>query len=207
MLKYIICLIIGYFCGCISSGYFVGKFYHMDIRTKGSGNAGTTNVLRTLGKLPALITFVGDIAKAVIPILIIRYFYATADNWYLLCLYCGLGVVLGHNYPYYLKFKGGKGIAVTAAVIMSTSHPLFIPIGLALFVAIVAVTRYVSVGSLFVVWYIPLNTLLLYRDNSQFVHMMVISLLFTALAYFQHRQNIVRLIHGNENKLGAKKEA
>ena len=68
-------------------------------------------------------------------------------------------------------------------------------------------TRYVSVGSLFVVWYIPLNTLLLYRDNSQFIHMMVISLLFTALAYFQHRQNIVRLIHGNENKLGAKKEA
>lgn len=207
MLKYIICLIIGYFCGCISSGYFVGKFYHMDIRTKGSGNAGTTNVLRTLGKLPALITFAGDIAKAVIPIFIIRNFFATADNWYLLCLYCGLGVVLGHNYPYYLKFKGGKGIAVTAAVILSTSHPLFIPIGLALFVAIVAVTRYVSVGSLFVVWYIPLNTLLLYRDNSQFIHMMVISLLFTALAYFQHRQNIVRLIHGNENKLGAKKEA
>ena len=207
MLKYIICLIIGYFCGCISSGYFVGKFYHMDIRTKGSGNAGTTNVLRTLGKLPALITFVGDIAKAVIPILIIRNFCATADNWYLLCLYCGLGVVLGHNYPYYLKFKGGKGIAVTAAIILSTAHPLFIPIGLALFVAIVAVTRYVSVGSLFVVWYIPLNTLLLYRDNSQFIHMMVISLLFTALAYFQHRQNIVRLIHGNENKLGAKKEA
>lgn len=68
MLYRIICLVIGYFCGCISSGYFVGKLYHMDIRTKGSGNAGTTNVLRTLGKLPALITFVGDLAKAIVPL-------------------------------------------------------------------------------------------------------------------------------------------
>ena len=75
MLYRIICLVIGYFCGCISSGYFVGKLYHMDIRTKGSGNAGTTNVLRTLGKLPALITFVGDLAKAIVPIVIIRCLY------------------------------------------------------------------------------------------------------------------------------------
>ena len=113
MIHNIICLVIGYFCGCISSGYFVGKFHHIDIREHGSGNAGTTNVLRVLGKLPALITFVGDLAKAVMPILVIRIFLSP-DNWYLLCLYMGLGVVLGHNYPFYLGFKGGKGIAVTA---------------------------------------------------------------------------------------------
>lgn len=207
MLKYLLCLVVGYFCGCISCGYLVGKFYHIDIRTKGSGNAGTTNVLRTLGILPALITFVGDIAKAVIPILVIREFIGHPDNWYLLCLYCGLGVVLGHNYPFYMKFKGGKGIAVTAAVVLSAAHPLMIPIGLAIFITVVALTRYVSLGSLFVAWYIPVNTFVLYRDNSNFIHMMVISLLFTAFAYFQHRQNIVRLIHGNENKIGAKKKA
>ena len=74
MIHNIICLVIGYFCGCISSGYFVGKFHHIDIREHGSGNAGTTNVLRVLGKLPALITFVGDLAKAVLPILVIRVF-------------------------------------------------------------------------------------------------------------------------------------
>ena len=79
MLYRIICLVIGYFCGCISSGYFVGKLYHMDIRTKGSGNAGTTNVLRTLGKLPALITFVGDLAKAIVPIVIIRCLFQGED--------------------------------------------------------------------------------------------------------------------------------
>lgn len=76
MAKYLICLVIGYFCGCISSGYIVGKIYHIDIRDKGSGNAGTTNVLRTLGKLPALLTFLGDVLKAVIPVLITRFFVA-----------------------------------------------------------------------------------------------------------------------------------
>lgn len=104
MIHNIICLVIGYFCGCISSGYFVGKFHHIDIREHGSGNAGTTNVLRVLGKLPALITFVGDLAKAVLPILVIRVFLSP-DNWYLLCLYIGLGVVLGHNYPFILDLK------------------------------------------------------------------------------------------------------
>lgn len=200
MLARFICLLVGYFCGCISCGYLIGRAYHMDIRTKGSGNAGTTNVLRNLGKIPALLTFLGDVFKAVIPILVIRLAFAPQE-WYLWCLYCGLGVVLGHNYPFYLHFKGGKGIAVTSAVVMSAAHPIMIPIGLVIFIGAVVLTRYVSVGSLLVAWYIPANTLVFYRSDPLFIHMMVISLLFTAFAYFQHRQNIVRLIHGNENKL------
>lgn len=200
-----ICLVIGYFCGCISSGYIVGKIYHIDIRDKGSGNAGTTNVLRTLGKLPALLTFAGDLFKAIIPVLLIRLVLDTPADWYLLCLYMGLGVVLGHNYPFYLKFKGGKGIAVTSAVILSTAHPLVILAGLLIFIAVVAITRYVSLGSLFVAWYIPANTIIFYRENPLFVHMIIVSLLFTAFAYFQHRQNIVRLLNGSENKLWGNK--
>lgn len=204
-MELILCLVAGYFCGCISSGYFVGKFFKKDIRELGSGNAGTTNVLRNFGVIPAIITFVGDLAKAVIPILLIRFCFDTPmyelNSWYLLCLYCGLGVVLGHNYPFYLGFKGGKGIAVTAAVVMSAAHPIMIPIGLVIFILAVALTRYVSVGSLLVAWYIPANTLAFHSSDNKFVHMMIISLLFTVFAYFQHRQNIVRLIHGNENKL------
>ncbi|MCI8771691.1 MAG: glycerol-3-phosphate 1-O-acyltransferase PlsY [Lachnospiraceae bacterium] len=204
VVEILLCLAVGYFCGCISSGYFVGKFYHTDIRTLGSGNAGTTNVLRNFGVLPAIITFVGDLAKAVVPILLIRFCFTTQTDAYLLCLYCGLGVVLGHNYPFYLGFKGGKGIAVTSAVVMSAAHPIMIPVGLAIFIAAVVLTRYVSVGSLFVAWYIPANTLIFHYNDRQFIHMMVISLLFTVFAYFQHRQNIVRIIHGNENKLWQK---
>lgn len=205
-IEIILCLAVGYLFGCISSGYFVGKFYHTDIRTLGSGNAGTTNVLRNFGVVPAIVTFAMDLAKAVIPILLIRFCFTTQTDSYLLCLYCGLGVVLGHNYPFYLGFKGGKGIAVTAAVVMSAAHPIMIPIGLAIFIAAVVLTRYVSVGSLFVAWYIPANTLAFHHNDGAFVHMMVISLLFTVFAYFQHRQNIMRLIHGNENKLWQKKE-
>ena len=115
-------------------------------------------------------------------------------------------MVLGHNYPFYLGFKGGKGIAVTAAVVMSAAHPLFIPTGILIFALIVVCTRYISLGSLVVAWYIPANTLIMHRNDKGFIHMMVISLLFTAFAYFQHRQNIVRLIHGKENKIGSKKE-
>ena len=198
-------LVIGDFFGCISSGYIVGKIYHIDIRDKGSGNAGTTNVLRTLGKLPALLTFAGDLLKAIVPVLVIRLILDTPVDWYLLCLYMGLGVVLGHNYPFYLKFKGGKGIAVTSAVILSTAHPLLILAGLLIFIVIVAITRYVSLGSLLVAWYIPANTIIFYRENPLFVHMIVVSLLFTAFAYFQHRQNIVRLLNGSENKLWGNK--
>lgn len=200
-MEFILCLAAGYFFGCVSSGYLVGKFYQKDIRELGSGNAGTTNVLRNFGVVPAIVTFAGDLLKAVIPILLIRFFFFPQGSWYLPCLYCGLGVVLGHNYPFYMGFKGGKGIAVTAAVVMSAAHPIMIPIGIVIFLTAVIVTRYVSVGSLFVAWYIPANTLVFYLKDGQFIHMMIISLLFTALAYFQHRQNIVRLIHGNENKL------
>ena len=205
MLQYLICIVVGYFLGCISSGYFVGKLYHVDIRTQGSGNAGTTNVLRTLGKLPALITFVGDLAKAIVPIVVIRILF-DGELAYLLCLYCGLGVVLGHNFPFYLHFKGGKGIAVTSAFVLSAANPIRTPIGLAIFAVIVGITRYVSLGSLIVAWYIPANTLLFHGRDAIFVHEMIISLLFTVLAYVQHRQNIVRLLHGNENKIGAKKK-
>lgn len=201
MIEIILCIVAGYFCGCISSGYLVGKFYHKDIRQLGSGNAGTTNVLRNFGVLPAIVTFVGDLAKAFIPILLIRFCLPVHLDWYLLSLYCGLGVVLGHNYPFYLKFKGGKGIAVTASVVISACHPIMIPIGLAIFILAVVLTRYVSVGSLFVAWYIPFNTVIFHYNDDKFIHMILVSLLFTVFAYYQHRQNIVRLINGNENKL------
>ncbi len=205
MAEYHICLVVAYFIGCKLTGYFVGHLYHIDIRTVGSGNAGTTNVLRSLGKLPALLTFLGDLAKAVVPILVIR-FVISPDDWYLWCLYCGLGVVLGHNFPFYLHFKGGKGVAVTAAVVLSACHPLLTPVGLAIFVVAVILTRYVSVGSLLVAWYIPVNTILLYRGNPLFYHMLAVSLAFTFLIYIQHRQNIVRLLHGEENTFYSRKK-
>lgn len=205
-------LIIGYVFGCFSTGYIIGKMNGMDIRSTGSGNIGTTNALRSLGAKAGALTFLGDLLKAFIPTLIVKFVYCphmgyASDLTYMLTLFAGLGVVLGHNFPITLKFKGGKGIAVSAAVIVvSTLDPIFIAIGLALFIIVVTLTRYVSLGSLIVVWYIPIFSTLHYRDSSFFPVIIVISLLFTILAYIKHSANIKRLLNGTENKLGAKKK-
>ncbi|MCR5202355.1 MAG: glycerol-3-phosphate 1-O-acyltransferase PlsY [Lachnospiraceae bacterium] len=198
----LICVVCGYFIGSISTGMIIGRIKKVDLRQVGSGSTGTTNVLRTFGKIPALITFVGDLAKVIIPIVLIRVFFGGEDYWYLLCLYYGLGAVIGHCYPFYMGFKGGKGIVVTAAIIISTSHPITIISGLIVFILLVLITRYVSVGSLFVVaLLLPLNTVLYHIHNKYFIHMLIVSLLVTAVDYYRHRANIVRLIHGEENKL------
>ena len=204
MIHNIICLVIGYFCGCISSGYFVGKFHHIDIREHGSGNAGTTNVLRVLGKLPALITFVGDLAKAVLPILVIRVFLSP-DNWYLLCLYIGLGVVLGHNYPFYLGFRGGKGIAATAGLVLSVNWIMAI-CGIITFFTTFFVTHYVSLGSLLVYVGIVIEVIVLGQNG--FFHMTqphlyelyAVAIFLAVLAFWKHRENIKRLLSGTERK-------
>ncbi len=202
VLKYIICLVTGYLIGSISNGLLMAKIKGVDLRSQGSGGTGTTNVLRTMGKLAALITFVGDLAKVIVPIVLIRIFFGTDQDWYLLSLCYGLAAVIGHCYPVYYGFKGGKGIAVTTALICATSHPMVIICGVIAFVTVVVLTRYVSVGSLVIVpWVLVLNTCVYHLHDKYFIYMLIISLLITALDYFRHRQNIVRLIHGEENKL------
>lgn len=207
VVRILACILVGYVFGCFSTAYFVGKLYGVDIRKEGSGNLGSTNALRTLGKKAAIMTFTGDILKAVIPICTLRCILGGAyTEWEMVfVLWMGMGVVLGHNFPFWLNFKGGKGIAVTAAVILVTAHWTVMVVGLLLFVLIVFFTRYVSVGSMVVAFYLFANTMLYHRDSDHFVHMVFISLLFAGLAIFQHRGNIVRLLNGTERKVGEKK--
>lgn len=201
----VLCMVIGYFCGCISTGYLVGKKQHIDIRNMGSGNAGATNALRTMGVGPAAVTLLGDAFKAAIPIFIIRFGFSEIEPcWELYALYLGLGAVLGHNYPFYLKFKGGKGISTMGGTILAIADWRLTLAAVIVFIVIVALTRYVSLGSLVVAWTLPLNTILFYRDSPVFVHMLIISLLFTFSAYFRHWANIKRLIAGTERKIGEK---
>lgn len=206
ILKLIVCIVVGYLFGCFSTGYLVGKHNNVNIKEEGSGNSGATNALRTMGVKAGLVTFVGDLLKAFIPVLVVRYMFHDTDLWYLYGLYAGLGVVLGHNFPFWMHFRGGKGIAVTSAVIVSLADWRITIIGLILFIAIVAATRYVSVGSLMVAWLITINTILFWRGSEYFIHMLVLSLCFTALAYVRHAQNIKRLLNGTESKLGSKKK-
>ena len=214
----VIFLLVGYGFGSFSTGYVVGKMSGHNIQSEGSGNIGTTNALRTMGAKGGALTFAGDLLKAFIPTLLVRFVFCPNMGYgpemtYLMTMVIGLGVVIGHNFPFYLHFKGGKGIAVSAAVIVASSSNsitgwIMIGIGLTLFILVVAVTRYVSLGSLIVVWYFPVYVILQYRGigNPMFVGLLILAFIFTLLAYVKHAGNIKRLLNHTERKLGEKKE-
>lgn len=205
----IISLLIGYVFGLLQTGYLYGKLHHVDIRRYGSGNAGTTNALRTLGWKAGLVTFLGDCFKCVAAIVVVTLLYRDTHPEYvkLLALYAGFGAVLGHNFPFYLKFKGGKGIAATAGLLVATTNIWIVLIALVVFVTIVAVTRYVSAGSIAVV--LIFFTGIVYLGQSGAFHMeqpylyetYAVAGVLALLAVWRHRSNIGRLIHGTENKL------
>lgn len=204
----IICLVIGYVFGLFQTAYIYGKMHGIDIRKHGSGNAGTTNTLRVLGTKAGLIVFAGDVVKCILAVVLVRLLFAKShpDTIYLLMLYAGTGAVLGHNFPFYLNFKGGKGIAATAGLILAF-HPSFIPTGVVLFFGAFLLTHYVSLGSLlvyagFLIQMIVSGQLGLFPGMSQ-VHlweMYGVTLFLTVMAYWKHRENIVRLCKGTERK-------
>lgn len=201
LLRIIICLVCGYGFGCFSTAYVIGKWNHVDIRKYGSGNAGTTNALRTLGWKAGALTYIGDFFKAILPILLFRnIIFADLDYSALLGLYAGFGVVLGHNYPFWLHFKGGKGIAVTTGV-MAAFDPLLIPVFIVLFGVAVGITRYVSLGSLLLAVLFPVWIAIRHTGD---IHMLIIGILYAASAFYTHRANIKRLLNGTENKIGQK---
>ena len=147
----LICIIIGYVFGLFQTSYIYGRLHGIDIRKCGSGNAGTTNMLRTLGTKAGAITLLGDAFKCVIAVLVVRMLFAGKypDMLPLLSIYTAAGVVLGHNFPFYMNFKGGKGIAATAGMVLSF-HPYFIITGVLLFFIPFFTTHLVSLGSLLV---------------------------------------------------------
>ena len=146
----VLCLVIGYVFGLFQTGYLYGKMNHIDIRNYGSGNSGTTNALRVLGKKAGLIVFAGDFLKTVFACLAVRIIFKASPDTDLYVLYAGLGVVLGHNFPCYLHFKGGKGIASMAGILVSMDWRVTL-VCAALFLGAVIITRYVSLGSILVV--------------------------------------------------------
>lgn len=203
----LLCLFIGYFCGCISTGAILGKIYGVNLKQHGSGNIGTTNALRTLGPMAGAITLIGDVAKTMIPIVIMQMILGSLEiSSHLIALYTGLGAVMGHNFPFYMKFQGGKGMAATAGMILAFGDLRIIGICLAVFIIIVALTRYVSLGSLLVNICFPIGIAVFYYKIPEFAHIMVLSLIFPILSIYKHRENIKMLLNGTERKLSFHKE-
>lgn len=207
VLIFLICLFVGYFCGCISTGVILGKIYGVNLKQHGSGNIGTTNALRTLGAKAGAITLIGDIAKTIIPIVVMRIILESSEiSPHLIALYTGLGAVIGHNFPFYMKFQGGKGMAATAGMILAFGDFRIIGICLLVFIVIVALTRYVSLGSLLVNICFPAGIAVFYYGIPEFTHIMILSLIFPVLSVYKHRENIKMLINGTERKLSFHKD-
>ena len=203
---FIVCAVIGYALGSVNSSVLVGKLFGTDVRTRGSGNAGLTNTLRVLGKKAALMVLIGDVLKGVIAVLagwlIKRWVYESpVEDLY--GIVAGTFAVIGHNWPLYFKFKGGKGILTTATVILMLDWRIGL-IALAIFIILVAVFRYVSLGSIIGAASVPVAALALGHT----VPFILFMLLLALLAIYRHKANIKRLVRGNENKLsfGSKKK-
>lgn len=209
----LICLIIGYACGLFQTSYIYGKMNGIDIRDYGSGNAGMTNALRTLGGKAAAITFAGDCLKCVVAVLIVRIIFGNSHGDYirLLGLYAGAGTILGHNFPFYMKFRGGKGIAATGGLILSFDWRMTI-VAAVIFLTVFLMTKYVSLGSImiyigFVAEMIILGQMGVFGMEQRYLtEMYAVAFVLMLLAFYKHRQNIVRLIHGEENKTYLKRK-
>ncbi len=206
-------LAIGYVFGTFQTGFIYGKLHGVDIRQHGSGNTGATNSLRTFGWKGGAITFVGDCLKAILAILVAKMLLGdvAGENIKVLELYAGMGAVLGHNFPFYLKFKGGKGIACTLAVAF-TVCPGTVPVCLTVFFLCLALSKYVSLGSILMVLLFMIQVFVfnfygvLGLEGSAIIEFNVLAFIFCAMAIIRHRENIVRLIKGTENKIGKKVE-
>ncbi|WP_349407579.1 glycerol-3-phosphate 1-O-acyltransferase PlsY [Pseudalkalibacillus sp. SCS-8] len=194
----ILAILIGYFIGSISFSYLIAKkIKKVDIRTQGSGNAGATNTLRVLGWGPAIAVLLLDASKGIVAVLL--SYLLGAEEW--VAFLAGLFAIVGHNWPIYYGFRGGKGVATTIGVFAIL---VFIPALISGIIAIllIVITRYVSLGSLVFMVSAPTLTFVLGYDTIHILLAAVIGL----LSLWRHRTNIVRLLNGTESKIGQKKE-
>ena len=207
----LILIVVGYAFGLIQTGFFYGKITGNDLRKEGSGNTGATNALRTHGIKAALIIFFFDALKAFIPCFAVRMIFRNDDLCFVYLMYTALGVILGNDYPFYLRFKGGKGVAATCGYAFAWNW-LYTLIGLALFFSLAFLTGYVSLASISASVFLFLCGILfgftyLGGPGPVFFEFLAILAILQFLLIWRHRQNIKRLIHGTENRFGHKKKA
>lgn len=197
--------VISYLIGSINSSIIISKAVTgKDIRQSGSGNAGATNMLRTMGKKYAVITLIIDILKGVVSILLAKLaikFGAPTESTYI----AGVCAVLGHNFPVFFGFKGGKGVATSLGVVLLLDWKIGLCV-LVFAIALMAITRYVSLGSIMAaVAFMAAQIVMMFIRNSFNAVQLICVLILGILLIVRHRANIVRLIKGTENKLGSKK--
>jgi acyl phosphate:glycerol-3-phosphate acyltransferase len=198
-MEHALTFLLGFILGSIPSGYLVGRAKGVDIRKHGSGNIGSTNVLRTLGKGPGYLVFACDALKGVAAVLLAyRIFPSLGD---LGAIVAAVGCILGHNFTPWLRFKGGKGIATSLGVLIALL-PLASVIVLTFWIVVFLATRFVSLASILAAAALPVVVWLL----SGIVTLFWFSLLIGVLAIARHRQNIERLANGTESRFTRREE-
>lgn len=194
MIKNVILLVIAFVLGSIPFGIITAKVKGVDLKKVGSGNIGATNVLRSLGKWPAIVTLLGDILKGTLAVAIGKF--SGVEPLYEGLI--GMSAILGHNYSMFLGFRGGKGVATSLGVLF-IYMPHAAAITLFIWLAIVLATKYSSLGAIVSFGLLPLAALLIdYQDKTK----VFISILISFLLIFRHRANIRRLMNGTERKIG-----
>jgi len=202
MIEFVAVVIGSYLIGSIPSGLIMGKLRRVDIREYGSGNIGTTNVLRTLGARYGALVLIADVFKGVIAVLLARYIIGTPMGE----MGAGFAAVAGHDWSLFLKFKGGRGVATSLGGILPLAMwaPLAAVAGVVIFVAIIALTRYVSLGSIAgSLSAVVAMAVFMGLDRVPWEYLVYI-VVVVALIIYQHRDNIRRLVSGTESKLGQK---
>lgn len=211
MLERMISILIGYACGHFLTGFFYGKTQHVDLRKVGSGNVGTTNTYRNLGPKAGILTLLGDVCKVVLSVLIVWLLYrnSTGVNVKVLEYYAALGTILGHNFPIFMKFHGGKGIACTGGLMVAVC-PICVPVCLVIFVVTVLTTKYVSLGSILVCISFFIQILvfglngMLGLSGADLTEVCVLAGVVMVLGIARHHANIGRLLSGTESKFSFK---
>ncbi|MEB3429492.1 glycerol-3-phosphate 1-O-acyltransferase PlsY [Citroniella saccharovorans] len=193
MKEYILSFIIAYLIGSFISAYLIGKiFFKKDIREYGSRNTGATNALRVFGKKVAIITLFFDLFKAVLSLYFIDSIFGNQIATYI----AAIGVVIGHNFPIYFSFKGGKGIASSAGVLLYFNRYVFL-LCLLTFLLVVVLSRMVSLGSIISSFLAPVYGYLLTKDLNFTLTLFILAI----LAILRHKKNIIRILNHSENKL------
>lgn len=204
---YIIVAIIAYLIGSVNFSVLISqKMAGFDVREKGSGNGGTTNVLRTVGKKAAALTLIADILKGIIAVLIAWFIGNTIKknvNGAILVQLAGFAVVVGHTFPIFFGFRGGKGIATSLGILLLLNWQIGL-ICLIFAIALMAVTRIVSLGSIATAVLFPVLTMFIHEHYLVPGNYIIFGIVMASFVIFNHRTNITRILNGTENKLSFK---
>lgn len=195
-LQLLFVILIGYLIGSISFSILLGKLIKgIDVRDYGSGNAGTTNTLRVLGKGPAVIVLIGDALKGMASVAVGLYYGSVVY-----AVLGGLAAIAGHTYPVFFGFKGGRGVATGFGVIIMLCPDISL-LAIGVFITTIIITRYVSLGSILGALSVPINMYLFHKP----VPVLLFGIVAASFVIYRHRDNIFRIYHGKENKLNFKK--